>query len=153
MRLISSAFAPNERIPARFTCDGANVSPTLSWLDPPRGTRSFALVCSDPDAPAGVWYHWAVYDIPATMRGLPEGLALHGPGPLQAVNDFRRSGYGGPCPPRGARPHHYHFRLFALDVARLALRTNPGCRDVEAASEPHAITMAELIGVYGRPVR
>ena len=150
MRLTSSAFAPDGRIPVRFTCDGADVSPPLAWTDPPAGTSSFALVCSDPDAPGGVWHHWAIYDIAPTTLALAEGWPPSRKLPPQAINDFRRAGYGGPCPPRGSAPHHYHFRLYALDVAELGLGARAHCRDVDAAARSHAIATAELIGLYGR---
>ncbi|MCW3474582.1 YbhB/YbcL family Raf kinase inhibitor-like protein [Limobrevibacterium gyesilva] len=150
MRLTSTDLAPNARIPTRFTCDGADVSPPLAWSDPPAATRSFALVCADPDAPGGVWYHWAIYDIPPTTLALHEHWPPAGASPPQATNDFRHPGYGGPCPPSGHRPHHYEFRLYALDVDRLGLKPHPHCRDVEAAARSHAIATAELIATYGR---
>ena len=150
MRLTSAVFAPDRWIPRYFTCDGADASPPLAWSEPPDGTRSFALVCADPDAPGGVWYHWAIYDIPPDMRALNQQLPPSSPTPLQAMNDFQRAGYGGPCPPPGDRPHHYHFRLYALNVERLGLGPGAPCRDVEAAAKAHAIGTAELIGVYGR---
>ena len=150
MRVTSPVFAANDRIPVRFTCDGADVSPPLAWSEPPAEARGFAVVCSDPDAPGGIWYHWAIYDIPPDMRALPEHWPSTRNLPPQAMNDFRRPGYGGPCPPPGAPPHHYHFRLYALNVERLGLAPRAHCRDVEAAARLHAITTAELIGVYGR---
>jgi Raf kinase inhibitor-like YbhB/YbcL family protein len=150
MRLTSSVFRSDGWIPARFTCDGANVSPPLAWSDPPQGARSFALVCADPDAPRGVWYHWAIYDLSPNLRILSENWSTASPTPPQAVNDFRRSGYGGPCPPRGDRPHRYQFRLYALNVERLGLGRSVHCREVEAAAKAHAIAMAELTGLYGR---
>ena len=150
MRLTSSAFAPDGRIPGRFTCDGADVSPPLAWSDPPSGVRSFALVVTDPDAPGGVWYHWAICDIPPAARALEAHWPPERPIPPQARNDFGRPGYGGPCPPRGAAAHRYHFRLYALNVARLDLGSHAVCRDVEAAAGAQAIATAELVGTYGR---
>jgi Raf kinase inhibitor-like YbhB/YbcL family protein len=150
MRLTSSAFAPGGQIPVHFTCEGADVSPPLAWSDPPVGVRSFALVCADPDAPGGTWYHWAVYDIATVMRSMHEHWLPTLVSPPQALNDFRRIGYGGPCPPRGASPHHYHFRLYALNVEQLGLGPHPHCRDVETAAGAHAIATAELIGLFGR---
>jgi Raf kinase inhibitor-like YbhB/YbcL family protein len=150
MRLTTMAFTSNSAVPKRYTCDGADVSPPLQWSGAPAETRSFALVCADPDAPAGVWYHWAAYDIPAAMTGLAE----HCPPDLadfaQARNDFGKRGYGGPCPPRGHGRHHYRFKLFALDVETLGLGPSAGCRDVEQKAEAHAIATAELVGVYSR---
>jgi Raf kinase inhibitor-like YbhB/YbcL family protein len=150
MRLTCSAFASNSRIPVHFTCDGVDVSPPLAWSDPPAGVRSYALVCADPDAPGGVWYHWAIYDIPSATQALHEHWPPTQASPPQAVNDSRRTGYGGPCPPRGAPPHHYHFRLYALNVERLGLGPHAQCRDVDAAARTHAIATAELIGTYSR---
>jgi len=150
VRLTSSAFPPDGRMPIRLTCDGADVSPPLAWFDPPAGTRSFALVCIDPDAPGGAFHHWAIYDIPPTTQALTEHWPPARTAPPQAINDFRRTGYGGPCPPRGDAPHHYHFRLYALDVAQLGVGARAHCRDIDAAARPHAIATAELIGLYGR---
>jgi Raf kinase inhibitor-like YbhB/YbcL family protein len=111
MRLNSTAFADGSAIPRRFTCDGDDLSPPLSWSDAPPGTRGFVLLCDDPDAPAGTWHHWAAYDIPSTLTGFAERAASEAEkrGFKQAINDFQRPGYGGPCPPRGHGPHHYHF--------------------------------------------
>ncbi|MCS6879253.1 MAG: YbhB/YbcL family Raf kinase inhibitor-like protein [Geminicoccaceae bacterium] len=152
MRLASPAFAAGGRIPERYTCDGADLSPPLSWSGAPVSTRSFVLVCEDPDAPAGTWYHWAVFDIPADQTSLPEGLAkTEKVGRLrQAINDFRKPGYGGPCPPRGHGTHHYRFRLLALSVGSLPLGPRPGCREVLSAAEPHILAGTELVGTYSR---
>jgi Raf kinase inhibitor-like YbhB/YbcL family protein len=112
MQLGSSAFANDATIPRRFTCDGEDLSPPLDWIGTPAETHSLVLLCDDPDAPAGTWHHWAAYDIATDRAGLAEGATLYADrqGFKQAVNDFHRSGYGGPCPPRGHGPHHYHFR-------------------------------------------
>jgi Raf kinase inhibitor-like YbhB/YbcL family protein len=117
-------------IPRRFTCDGEDLSPPLDWSGAPAGTRSFVLLCKDPDAPAGTWHHWAAYDIPAGQTALAAGGAGHAEsqGFKQAINDFQRPGYGGPCPPRRHGPHHYHFRMLALSVDRLAIRQHPSCQ-------------------------
>lgn len=150
MQLTSNAFAPGGRIPVRYTCDGQNVSPPLAWSDVPAGTRGLALICSDPDAPAGVWYHWAVYDIPTDTRGLPEGVPPASNRPPQGTNDFGHLGYGGPCPPPRDRPHRYVFTLYALSVDRLAVPPQAGCRAIEAAARARPLTMVQLMGVYGR---
>jgi len=152
MRLTSPAFTAGGRIPDRYTCDGADLSPPLSWSGAPAGTRSFLVACEDPDAPAGTWHHWAVFDIPAEQTSLPEGLAkAEKVGKLrQAINDFRKPGWGGPCPPKGHGTHRYRFRLLALSVATLPLGPRPGCREVLAAAEPHVIAGTELVGTYGR---
>jgi Raf kinase inhibitor-like YbhB/YbcL family protein len=151
MRLRSSAFADGAAIPRRFTCDGEDVSPPLNWADAPAGTRSFVLLCDDPDAPAGTWHHWAAYDIPLDRAALAEGEGAPDGGAVkEATNDFGRLGYGGPCPPRGHGPHHYHFRLLALSVASLGVGKNPSCRDVEREARKHLLSEATLIGVYQR---
>ena len=117
-----------------------------------RGTRSFLIVCGDPDAPSGIFHHWAAYDIPPDWRRLAEG---HGPESLangfrQAINDFEKPGYAGPCPPRGDRPHGYHFRLSALSEASLPLGPSATCVEVIMLARPHVLEFVELIGLYGR---
>jgi hypothetical protein len=152
MRLSSSAFSDGSAIPRRFTCDGEDVSPPLDWSDMPAGTRSFVLLCDDPDAPAGTWHHWAAYDIPAAQTALTLNAAQHVDKHefKQAINDFQRLGYGGPCPPRRHGPHHYHFRLLALSTDRLAMRLDPSCEDVERAARKHVLAKATLVGLYER---
>jgi Raf kinase inhibitor-like YbhB/YbcL family protein len=150
MRLSSSAFAPGDKIPGRFTCDGADVSPPLAWSGAPAGTRSFCVVCSDPDAPAGVWFHWAIFDIPGDATQLPEHLPAEHGAMRQALNDFHRPGYRGPCPPHGHGRHRYHFKLYALDAEHLGVPSGADCRAVEAAAEAHALAAAELVAVYSR---
>lgn len=150
--LTSPVFAEGERIPDRYTCEGEDVSPPLLWADPPAGARSFALVCSDPDAPMGVWYHWAIFDLPAATADLPEafpGAARVG-SIRQATNDFRRVGYGGPCPPRGHGEHRYRFELTALSVLVLPLADRCNCWQVENAAARNRIVSANIIGVYSR---
>jgi len=151
MRLRSSAFADGSAIPRRFTCDGENVSPPLDWGDVPAATRSFVLLCDDPDAPGGTWHHWAAYDIAGSQTGLPldAGNDAAKLGFKQATNDFRKPGYGGPCPPPGA-PHHYHFRLLALSVERLPVRAGVSCRNVESEARKHGLAEATLVGIYRR---
>ena len=152
MQLMSSAFSDGQLIPKRFTCDGENVSPPLIWSDPPDGTRSFVILCDDPDAPMGTWHHWAAYDIPRDRRALPEGLPAREKveGFRQAVNDFRSPGYGGPCPPHAHRPHHYNFRVLALSVDQLRLHEESSCRHVEHQAREHLIAEATLVGLYQR---
>lgn len=151
--LMSPAFDTGATIPLRHTCSGEDLSPPLEWKGAPEATQSFALVCSDPDAPGGTFYHWAIFDIPADQRQLAEGL--YGKKPLvgglrQAVNDFDRIGYSGPCPPRGHGIHHYHFRLFALDVAQLDFDGRAGCREMERAARQHSLAATEIIGCFER---
>jgi len=152
LALSSASFNEGNPISARHTCEGEDLSPPLRWEDPPPGARSFALICSDPDAPGGTWYHWAVYDIPVTVRGLDEGLpkSAAARGVRQAVNDFHRAGWGGPCPPKGHGTHRYRFHLLALDVASLALPTGAHCRDVERAAASHVVAEAVLTGTFAR---
>ena len=147
-RLTSPAFAEGEAIPAKHTCDGANQSPQLRWNDPPPA-QSFVLIVDDPDAPGRTFTHWVVYDIPGTQRELPEGLSNVGAIGTPGMNDFSRTGYGGPCPPRGG-PHRYVFTLSALDIATLQLPPDASRRDVETMMRGHVVGQARLMGRYGR---
>ena len=147
----SSAFADGSALPTEFTCDGADQSPPLEWSEPPGGTRSFALIVDDPDAPSGTFSHWAAFNIPSTARDLAAGAGNQSEGMMsQARNDFGRSGYGGACPPNGHGPHRYRFKLFALDVDRLEIPPDAKAKDVEARAEQHRIARAELTGTYER---
>lgn len=152
MQITSTAFSNGAAIPKRYTCDGDDQSPPLQWDDPPSATQSFVLLCDDPDAPAGTWHHWAAYNIPVEVTSLAQDAAAHADrdGFKQAVNDFGRPGYGGPCPPHGHGPHHYHFRLLALSTDHLALAGTPSCRDVAREARKHALAEAALTGVYER---
>jgi len=151
MHFTSPAFGNGERIPERFSCDGLDQSPPLAWSEAPKGTHSFALFCDDPDAPGGTFHHWAVYDIPVSTHELPEGFPRTPTVGLarQGVNDFGKVGYGGACPPRGHGPHHYHFRLMALDVGHLSVRSSR-CGDIEATARTHSLAEIDLVGVYSR---
>jgi Raf kinase inhibitor-like YbhB/YbcL family protein len=149
--LTSTAFSVGKAIPRKFTCDGPDVSPTLAWTEPPAKTQSFALIMDDPDAPVGTWVHWVLYGLPADTRELPEGVAKQEQlpnGARQGRNDFRKIGYGGPCPPPG-KPHRYFFKLYALDT-KLDLKAGATKPDVESAMKGHILAQAELIGTYGR---
>ena len=146
LQLTSHAFQNGQPIPTQYTCDGANQSPALSWDDPPQSTKSFALVIDDPDAPSGTFRHWGVYDIPASARSLGGGQRIG----KEVDNDFGKPGYGGPCPPKGHGPHHYHFKLFALGVDKLDLPGAAKIADVENAARKHAIAQGELVGTYER---
>jgi Raf kinase inhibitor-like YbhB/YbcL family protein len=151
MELRADAFADGTKIPKRFTGDGGDVSPALRWGAPPQGTRSFAMVLDDPDAPGRTWVHWILYGLPETERELAENLP---PGPdlpsgaRQGRNDFGGLGYGGPCPPRGSA-HRYCFRLYALDVS-LKLRAGATRVELDRAMRGHILAQAELTGRYRR---
>jgi len=149
MGLRSPAFLQGAPIPARYTCDAEDVSPALSWEGVPPRTRSFALLLEDPDAPAGSWSHWLVYDLPADTRELAEGISAHAlkDGVRQGRNSWGRSEYGGPCPPSGT--HRYFFRLYALDI-RLGLPPGVGRKQLLAAMQGHILARAELLGTYSR---
>ena len=142
IRVSSSAFEDGQPIPRQYTCDGANQRPEVSWGEAPKETRSFALVVDDPDAPGGTFRHWGMYDLPPTARSIAAGRL--------AINDMGNAGYDGPCPPKGHGPHHYHFKLFALDVDHLMVPNKPKVIDVENAAREHAIAQGELIGTYER---
>lgn len=150
LNMTTTAFQSGGRIPHRFTCDGANHSPPLSWSGAPAAARSFAIVCSDPDAPGGTFYHWAIFDIPRDTAALAERTEGSGAGWHEALNDFGKKGYGGPCPPHGHGDHRYRFRLFALDTERLPLGRRPTCRDVERIASEHIVAEAEIVGLYSR---
>ena len=150
MEIRSSAFGSGERIPVKYTCDGADFSPSLEWTAGPAGTKSFALICDDPDAPMGTWVHWVIFDIPAAALMLAEGITrekeLPGGG-VQGMNDFRRIGYGGPCPPGGT--HRYFFKLYALDAA-LGLKPGITKDQLLKAMKGHVLAEAQLMGTYKR---
>jgi Raf kinase inhibitor-like YbhB/YbcL family protein len=151
MKLTSTAFAEGRPIPALHTGDGADGSPPLTWSGVPPGTKSLALICDDPDAPVGNWVHWVIYGLPSASAGLPENTAKTETlpdGAKQGLNDFRRIGYGGPCPPPG-RPHRYYFKLYALD-AELALKPRAAKPDLLRAMAGHILAEAQLMGTYQR---
>src|SRR5581483_1071803 len=148
--LSSTAFPNGGDIPKKYTCDGADVSPELSWSNPPAGTQSFALIVEDPDAPAGTWTHWVLYDLPPDTTALEENVPKVDQlpnGARQGRNDFRKIGYGGPCPPSG-KPHRYFFRLYALD-RKLGLKPGATKDEVQAATKGHILGEAELKGKFG----
>jgi Raf kinase inhibitor-like YbhB/YbcL family protein len=148
----STAIEAGGSIARVYTCDGRDISPPLRWDNVPEGTRSFALICDDPDAPMGTWVHWVVYGIPAGTRQLPEGVPASeqlSDGTVQGRNDFGKIGYGGPCPPRG-KPHRYFFRLYALDEV-LSLAPGLSKKALLKATEAHVLAQAEMFGTYGRP--
>lgn len=149
--LSSTGFADGDFIPKKFTCDGADVSPALSWTSPPQNTKALALIADDPDAPAGTWTHWALFDLPANTRALPENLAKAPElpdGSRQGRNDFGKIGFNGPCPPPG-NPHRYFFKLYALD-GKLGLAAGSGKQAVENAIKTHTLAQVQLVGKYSR---
>lgn len=151
MEIKSPAFRSGAEIPRQHTCDGADVSPRLVWEGAPAGAKGFALVADDPDAPGGTWTHWVIYDLPPETRALAEALpameTLPG-GARQGLNDFKKIGYGGPCPPPG-QTHRYFFRLYALD-APTNLKPRSTKQQLLDAIKGHIIGEAELMGKYGR---
>jgi Raf kinase inhibitor-like YbhB/YbcL family protein len=150
-RISSTAFREGESIPMRFTCKGENASPALSWTEPPNGTRSFALIVEDPDAPGGIWTHWVVYNLPGQLRRMPGNIAKQDQVPgggLQGLNSFGNTGYGGPCPPPGDA-HRYYFRLYALD-AMLSLQPGAKRQDVLATAKGHILGETRLMGRFKR---
>lgn len=151
MELKSSAFQNGAEIPRKHTCDANDVSPDLSWDKAPARTRAFALIADDPDAPVGTWVHWVIYDLPANAKSLAGGIATSAAladGAKQGMNDFRKVGYGGPCPPPGA-PHRYFFKLYALD-APTNLKPRATKQQVLEAMKGHILAEAELMGRYKR---
>jgi Raf kinase inhibitor-like YbhB/YbcL family protein len=146
MQVTSPAFDDGKTIPQRYAVEGQNVSPVLEWRAAPPQTKSFAVICEDPDAPSGTFHHWAVWNIPADRNRLEEGEH----GLPQALNDFGKRGWGGPMPPKGDPPHHYHFRVLALDRERLDLPDRARVTDVEAAARDWVLDEAELVGLYKR---
>ncbi len=148
LKLTSNAFKEGEAMPRGYTCDGANVSPPLEWTGVPKTAKTIAIIADDPDAPAGTWVHWVLYNLPADGLGLientPQTEALNGGG-VQGKNDFGKIGYGGPCPPSGT--HHYFFKFYALD-SELPLKPGATKAEVEKAMEGHIVGQAQLMGTY-----
>jgi Raf kinase inhibitor-like YbhB/YbcL family protein len=150
LKVTSGAFTEGGSIPSRYSCDGNDISPPLSWTAGPAGLKSYAIIADDPDAPMGTWVHWVIYNIPASVNSLPENLPKEkklADGTLQGVNDFKRHGYGGPCPPGGT--HRYFFKVYALDTV---LKADSGLskKKLIKAMEGHVIGQGELMGTYSR---
>ncbi|HET9810590.1 MAG TPA: YbhB/YbcL family Raf kinase inhibitor-like protein [Sphingomicrobium sp.] len=144
--LTSGDIREGQPIPAVHSCDGADQSPALAWGEPPAGTSSFALVMDDPDAPSGTFRHWGAYNIPAGARSMPAGHPVG----KQAINGFGKSGYGGPCPPTGHGPHHYRFKLYALDVEALDLPADASVEQLEDQAQKHQTGLATLTATFER---
>jgi Raf kinase inhibitor-like YbhB/YbcL family protein len=150
--ITSDAFQEGEAIPTKYTCDGDDLSPALRWSDIPPNTKSFALICEDPDAPSGTFTHWILFGLPPTVTELPEGVLAEerlANGAVQGRNDFKRIGYGGPCPPPMDSAHRYFFRLYALDT-ELQLRAGARREDIVPAMEGHILAKGHLMGTYQR---
>lgn len=152
LTLHSSAFQPGGSIPTQYTCEGRDIAPPLAWSGAPSGTKSFALIVDDPDAPDPkapkmTWVHWVLYDIPASTTSLPEGVTPSAlpPGTRAGKNDWKKGEYGGPCPPIGR--HHYHFKLYALDTQLGDLKL-PTKSQLEHAMHGHVLGETELVGTY-----
>jgi Raf kinase inhibitor-like YbhB/YbcL family protein len=149
--LNTTAFSAGAQIPKRYRCDGEDLSPALTWKNSPAGTQSFALIADDPDAPVGTWTHWILWNIPAKTTALPGGVPKveeSVDGARQGKNDFKRIGYGGPCPPPG-KPHRYFFKLYALD-AKLDVKAGATRNEMEGAMKGHVLAEADWMGMYGR---
>ena len=150
MKLTSTIFGEGGMIPAQYTCNGPDISPPLNWEDVPEQTKSLALIADDPDAPVGTWVHWVLYNLPADTHELQEDLPktkVLPNGAMQGTNDFRKIGYGGPCPPGGT--HRYFFKLYALDEL---VDLNPGARkkDLLDAMKGHILAECQLMGKFSR---
>jgi len=150
MTITSTAFSDGGMIPPKYTADGANVSPPLAFGGAPAGTKTFALICDDPDAPRGTWVHWVLYNLPAGVTSLPENVPPQpklASGALQGRNDFGRIGYGGPAPPSGT--HRYFFKVYALDCV---LKLDPGATKAQLlkAMNGHILAEGQLVGKYSR---
>jgi Raf kinase inhibitor-like YbhB/YbcL family protein len=152
MAISSRSFPNGGYIPKQFTCDGADISPELSWTNPPPGAQSLALIAEDPDAPVGTWTHWVIFDLPPSTRSLPEGVGKTmdqlPDGGRQGANDFGKIGYGGPCPPAG-KPHRYFFKLYAVD-RKLDLKPSSTRARFDGAIKNHVLDEADWMGRYRR---
>lgn len=145
MQIISPAFSDGQPIPSKYTCDGTNVSPPLKFSDMAEGARSLVLIVDDPDAPAGTWVHWTLWNISPQTTEIAENSVPDGA--IEGITDFGRPGYGGPCPPSGT--HRYFFKLYALDIT-LNLKLSVRAADIEKTMEGHILAKAELVGLYQR---
>ena len=150
LEITSSVFSEGEMIPTRYTCDGSDVSPDLAWSGVPETAQSLALICDDPDAPVGTWVHWVLFNIPSSASGLPAEISSDATlenGARHGTNDFRKLGYGGPCPPGGT--HRYYFKLYALDT-ELNLDSGATKDQLLEAMQGHILAEAQLMGTYKR---
>ena len=151
LSISSAAFNEGERIPDKYTCEGEDISPQLSWRDAPEGTKSFVLICDDPDAPMGTCDHWLIYNIPADSEGLSEAVPTDESltdGSKHGLNSWKNTNYGGPCPPPG-NPHRYFFKLYALDTM-LPLTSEVNKSSLENTMQDHILEEAQLMGTFSR---
>lgn len=151
IKLTSSAFSEGQPIPAKYTGDGADTSPPLAWSDCPSNTVRLALICEDPDAPVGIWTHWVLFNMPAILRKLDQGVPAEetlADGSRQGKNDFKKIGYGGPAPPKG-KPHRYYFKLYALDT-KLGLPAGATRKELLIAMKGHILAEGQVMGTYQR---
>ncbi|MBS3817931.1 YbhB/YbcL family Raf kinase inhibitor-like protein [bacterium] len=150
IQLTSSVFENEGMIPSKYSCDGEDISPPLSWSSVPEGTQTVALIADDPDAPMGTFVHWVLFNLPANVQELPEDVPSDKKldnGALQGTNDFKKIGYGGPCPPGGT--HRYYFKIYALDT-ELDLKAGATKKDLLNAMEGHILAQGQLMGKYQR---
>lgn len=149
-KITSPEFGEGQTLPRKFTCDGVDISPPLSWEDAPAGTVSFTLILNDPDAPAGDWVHWVLFNIPAETRQLVEGIPAEkclSDGIMQGRNSWHQVRYGGPCPPTGS--HHYFFKLYALDC-KLKMEGGVERQEIIYSMQGHILAQTQLMGIYSR---
>jgi hypothetical protein len=144
MKIESPSFRNNEMIPSKYTCDGANVNPPLLISGTPEDAKSLVLIVDDPDAPSKTWVHWIVWNIDPNTKEILENTIPEGA--VEGMTDFGKQGYGGPCPPSGI--HHYHFKIYALDIT-ISLDSSASVVDIKEAMQDHILDSAELIGLYG----
>ncbi len=145
LQISSTAFHDGEYVPRKFTCDGEDISPQLTWTGAPSTAQTLVLIVDDPDAPKGTWVHWVLFNIDAKLDELPEGATGIG---VEGKNSWHRTGYGGPCPPPG-QPHRYIFNLYAMDM-RLDLQVGASKVEIEKAMQGHILAQAQIVGNYGR---
>jgi Raf kinase inhibitor-like YbhB/YbcL family protein len=145
IQITSSAFKEGDKIPRQYTCDDKNISPPLDWTGVPVNSTSLTIIMDDPDAPAGTWVHWVLFDLKPDINGLGEGKSENG---IQGKNDFGQTGYGGPCPPRGSN-HRYFIKIYALDI-QLGIKTGASKAQVENLMKGHILAQGQLMGKYAR---
>lgn len=146
LKVSSTAFSDGQTIPRQYTCEGQDISPPLEWSSTPRGAKSFAIVCDDPDAPSSTFTHWVLYDLTPETTELAEGSSGGG---TEGMNSFGKAGYGGPCPPPGHGPHRYMFKVYALDIESVG-RAGLSKSDLTAAMTGHVLAEGQLMGRYER---